>query len=102
MEISLLFFSFAARVPNSASRAGVEISSPTIRAELPASVEKSGAGYFRTNVVLNSAARNSVKPDREASRGGRAAEQNTALHTCRSRADLQAAQYPPQVPSQPN
>jgi hypothetical protein len=45
MEISLLFF-FTAGPTKIASRGGVEISSSTIRAELPASVEKSEAWIF--------------------------------------------------------
>jgi hypothetical protein len=56
MEISFLFFSFAVEQTEMALQGVAETSLLTIRAELPASVEKTGAFAHRTNVVLKSAA----------------------------------------------
>jgi hypothetical protein len=56
VEASFLFFSFAAGQAEMAWQGVAETSLLTIRAELPASVEKSGEAIYRTKVVLKSAA----------------------------------------------
>jgi hypothetical protein len=55
-EASFFVFSLAAGQAEEALQDVAETSLLAIRAELPASVEKSGAATHRTNVVLKSAA----------------------------------------------
>ena len=54
--VLFLFLSFAAGQAEMALQDVAETSLLTIRAELPASVEKSGEATYRTNVVHKSAA----------------------------------------------
>ena len=88
MEISLLFF-LPAEEAGGRPFTAVRDFAVRIRAELPASVEKSGAWRPTTNVVLKPAAGRIlvVRPDREPSRWSEPVAgltRNTALHTAQS------------------
>src|SRR6266403_3403644 len=75
-----------------------------IRAELPASVEKSGAWRRRTNVVLKLAAGRILFVRRELARGsepGAGLTTDTALHTGPSRVWSLRCAIAPQAPASP-